>query len=337
MTRLILAAGAVLGLAELAPARAQFAYGPAYGFGGYSYSSRSRFGFSFGGPHLRVSGFAGGYSFRSGYFAGPLVPVAPFGPFGPIGLAPAVPGPFGFGPGWNGFGPPVIIAPPIVIGGNFGPAEPEGAAGAVPPRNDAVLLPRGVKETDFFVIAPKRTTVPEVTRVAEVRPKPAAVFDPFKAPVKLAKDPADPDPKKEAARQIALARTAFAVEDYGRAADHFASASAADAADARTYFLDAQARFAAGQFAEAVALLRDGLARDPKWPAAAFDPAELYAGRADLYAAHLAALKKAVADNPGQPVLEFLLGYQLWFGGEKAEAAKLFRAAEKRLTAPGPI
>ena len=35
--------------------------------------------------------------------------------------------------------------------------------------------------------------------------------------------------------------------------------------------------------------------------------------------------------------LEFLLGYQLWFSGDKMEADKLFRAAEKRLAAPGPI
>lgn len=335
MTRSIFAVCAVLGLSELAPARAQFAcgplHGPGYGFGGYSYSYRSGFGFSVGGPHLRVSGFAGGFVTRAAYFAPPLVPVAPFGPFGPVGFAPAYQGPFGFGP-------VVVVAPPVVIGGNFGPQEPpEPAVGLVPPRDNAVLLPRGAKETDFLVFAPKKTTVPEVTRVADVRPGPVIAFDPFKAPVKVALDLPDPDPKKEAARQLRLARAAFAAEDYGRAADHFARASTSDPADARTYFLHAQAQFAAGQYADAVARVRDGLARDPKWPAAAFDPADLYDGRADLYALHLNALKKAVADNPGQPVLEFLLGYQLWFGGDKAEAAKLFRAAEKRLAAPGPI
>lgn len=345
MTRFILAACVVLALSGLAPARAQFVCGPlcgpGYGYGGYSYSYRSGFGFSVGAPGFRISGFAGGYVSRAVYFAPPLVPVAPFGPFGPVRLVPAgfAPVPFvGFAPVWNGFGPPVIVTPPLIIlGGNFGPDGPEVPAGGVPSRDDAVLLPRGAKETDFFVIAPKKRIVPEITRVADVRPGPVLAFNPFAVPVKVAADRPDPDPKKEAARQIGLARAAFAAGDYGRAADHFERASASDPTDARIYFLHAQAKLAAGQYAEAVGRVRDGLTRDPKWPAAAFDPAELYDGHAARYTAHLGTLKQAVADNPGQPALEFLLGYQLWFGGEKAEAANLFRAAEKRLAAPGPI
>ncbi len=129
----------------------------------------------------------------------------------------------------------------------------------------------------------------------------------------------------------------FAAGDYGRAAENFARAMAADPADARTYFLQAQAKFAAGQYAEAVARIRDGLARDPKWPAAKFDPTELYGDHPERFFLHLFALKKANAETPNQATLEFLLGYQLWFSGDKAEADKLFRAAEKRLAAPGPI
>ena len=104
---------------------------------------------------------------------------------------------------------------------------------------------------------------------------------------------------------------------------------------ALAYFLHGQARFAAGQYAEAAARIRDGLARDAKWPQSAFDPTELYGERPERFFAHRTALKKALAENPGQVTLEFLLGYQLWFSGEKAEADKLFRAAEKRLAAPG--
>lgn len=338
MKRFIVVVCATLGLSELAPARAQFGAGPLYGpSSGYSsgYSYRTGFGFSFGGSHLR-----GGFVSRSAFY-GPLllVPVAPFGPFGPIGFAPV---PFGpvtpFGVGF-GVGPPIIVVPPpIIIGGNFGNPDAR-PANVLPRRNEPVVLPRGAKETDFLVIAPERPgTVPEVTRV-EPRPVPPIVggFDPFKPAVKVVAEVPDADPKKEAARLAKLARASFAAGDYGRAAEHFDRAIAADPDDARAYFLHAQARFAAGQYAEAVARIREGLAHDPTWPKAAFDPAELYAGRADLYADHLAALKKAVADNPGQAALEFLLGYQLWFGGDKAEAGKLFRAAEKRLAAPGPI
>lgn len=333
MTRFVVAACAALGLAGFAPARAQFTCGPlcgpGYRFGGYSYSFRSGFGFSVGGPHFRVSGFSGGFVTRAAYFAPPLVPVAPFGPFGPVGFVPAYPGPFGFGP-------TVVVAPPVVLGGGFVP-DFDLPAAAVPPRNDAVVFPRGAKESDFLVIAPRRGAIPEVPRVAARGPGPRIDFDPFREPVRVEQDRPDPDPKKEAARQVALARAAFAAGDYGRAADHFERASTSDPADARLPFLRAQALFASGQYADAVARIRDGLGRDPKWPASGFDPAEVYGGHPDRYAAHLDALKKAVTDNTGQPVLEFLLGYQLWFGGARVEAEKLFRAAEKRLTAPGPI
>ncbi len=338
MKRFIVVVCAVLGLSELAPARAQFVaglYGPGYGHGyssGYSYSYRSGFGFAVGGSYLRVSGFSGGFVARPALFAPPvLVPVSPFGPFG-------------FGSAFNGFGPPliappvIVVPPPVILGGNFG--NPDALAGNVPPRNDGVVFPRGAKETDFLVIAPKKvTTVPEVTRVAAVRPPGPIIgaFDPFKPVVKVVAEVPETDVKKEAARQVKLARAAFASGDYGRAAEHFERAMTSDPTDTQTYFLNAQARFAAGQYSEAVALVRNGLDRDAKWPASAFDPAEVYASRADRYAVHLGALKKAIADNPGQATLEFLLGYQLWFSGEKVEAEKLFRAAEKRLAAPGPI
>ncbi len=336
MMRFFVVACAVLGLSELAPVRAQFVVGsmpgPGYGFGG-GYSYRGGFGFSFGGPHVRVSGFGGGFVSRAVFYP-PLVPVAPLGPVGFSGPA-----------YWNRWGvaPPIVIVtpPPIIVGGNFDAPDPDAAANNVPPpRNDAVVFPRGAKETDFIVISPKKgTTVPEVTRVAPppLPPPPMGAFDPFKPVTKVAAEYPEADPKKEAARLVKLARTAFALGDYGRAAEHFERAITADPADARAYFLQAQARFATGQFAEAVARIRDGLARDAKWPTAAFDPAEMYDGRADRFTTHLAALKKAVADNPGQAALEFLLGYELWFSGEKAEAEKLFRAAEKRLAAPGPI
>jgi len=38
-------------------------------------------------------------------------------------------------------------------------------------------------------------------------------------------------------------------------------------------------------------------------------------------------VEKTAAANPGEPTLEFLLGYQLWFVGEKVEARKWFDAA----------
>jgi hypothetical protein len=342
VARFTLVALALLGLSELAPARAQFVYGPVplYGYsGGYSYSYRSGFGFSFGGPRVRVSGFAGGFVSRSAFYAPPVAfGFAPFAPFAPFG------DPFfgGWGPGFapvGPFGAPAVIVPvpvpvPVpVIGANVADPDPDRLLD---------LVPRGARPTDFLVIAPKKeVTVPEVTRVAVVpRPGPGGPripFDPFRPEAPVKAEVPDADPKKEAARQTALGRAAFAGGDYGRAAEHFERATSADPADAPAYFFHAHAKFASGQYAQAVARLRDGLARDPRWPASKFDPTALYGDKPERFVLHLIALKKAHADNPNEATLEFLLGYQLWFSGDKADADKLFRAAEKRLAAPGPI
>jgi tetratricopeptide (TPR) repeat protein len=197
------------------------------------------------------------------------------------------------------------------------------------PQNDDKLFPK-VNRDEFVVIAPNRN--PAERLPVPVPPPAIKPFDP--AAVRL--DAAEADPKREAERRVKLGRAAFADGDYGRAAEHFAAATAADPAEPTTYFLHGQAHFASGQYRDAVARIRDGLARDPRWPQFPFAPAALY-GDPKQFAAHLADLKKANADRPGQVTLEFLLGYQLWFGGEKAEADKLFRAAEKRLADPGPI
>jgi Tfp pilus assembly protein PilF len=325
MKRFVLAAIVMLGLSELAPAKGQFVVGPArpYGYrGGFAYSYRSNFGFAYGVSNFRFSAFSGGFVTRS-FFVPPPV----FNPFG---------GPFvgGWGPG---FGPPVVAVPvpvpvPVQVPGANGDPEPL----PLPPRNDGALFPKG----DFIVIAPnKEVMVPDVKKVAPVPkpPGPMVAFDPFRPPAKVVAEVPEADPKKEAARLIKLARESFAAGDYGRAAENFDRAITADPNDPRTYFLHAQAKFAAGQYAEAVARIREGLARDPNWPAAAFDPAELYGVNPERFILHLFALKKTLGENPNQATLEFLMGYQLWFAGDKEEADRFFRAAERRLPAPGPI
>ena len=297
------------------------------------------------------------------YPFGQFVPVSRFGPvvpFGPIPPTAFVPlgafypgfgyggfgyGGFGSGFGYGGFryggfgygfGPPVIVAPPpIILGGGNG-VDPDGnaLAGIPPPANNAELLPKGAGAGDWLVIAPQKGgTIPAVTRVAPVPPIPVA---PFVAPVPVNVEKPEADPKLEAARLVKLGRASFANGNYGRAAEYFTRAIESDP-EAQTYFLLGQAKFAAGQYADAVARIRDGLALDPNWPASGFNPADLYGAEAVRFAAHLAALKKTLNENPNQAMLEFLLGYQLWFSGNKAEAEKLFRTAEKRLAAPGPL
>lgn len=322
--RFLLVGAAVLALSELAPVRAQYINGPFYAPGySYSYSYRSGFGFSIGGPGFRFGAVGGGFVTRS-VVVGPPVFFAP----GPVGFA-------GWGPGFGpGFGPPVVavaVPVPVPIPVVVGRPDPEPPTPVVP-RGDE-LFPKVARPGDFVVIAPRRGI--ERPPVPDLPKPPVPMVDPARGAVRV--EAVEADPLREAARQVKLGRAAFAEGDYGRAAEHFERATAADPADAVTYFLHGQAKFAAGQYREATARIRDGLARDPKWPQSPFRADELYAGKADPFAGHLRELRKAVADNPGMVTLEFLLGYQLWFSGERAEADKLFRAAEKRLPDPGPL
>ena len=311
MRRTVLAAVAVLGLSELAPARAQPFVPPGH--------ARFRFGLAVGPPVFPVAGFAGGFYARS-VWAVPYPGVPVYGYGGPYLLAPPV----------------VVVPPPVVVvaGGDAG-LPPDNALGPPPPR-------RG----DFLVIAPQKNvpppaagaeerTIPHLDRIAQP-PKavggPAFAFDPFakRPPEKPNPEKPEADPAAEAARLVRLAREAFAAEHYGRAAERLDAASAVRPADPLPYFLRAQARFAAGQYADAVASIREGMKRAPDWPAGDFKPRELYGPRPERFDTHLAELRQAVKDNPADAGLAFLLGYELWFAGDRAEAVRLLRDAAKR-------
>jgi hypothetical protein len=346
---------AALALLDPAPAPAQFMLGPVCP-PAYGHPPLVRgFGFPFHGPGFHAAGFAGGYYSRSVFFNGPpwnvLPPVSTLTPFGwSPGFLPAG---WGVGPGSGWFAnPPVVVmqAPIILAGANAdaGNARRDDASNPalafeeLPKPIDP--FPRGARPGQFIVISPRKAFPepgrmnPEVDRVAGApRPVPAIRFDPFAKRLKVDAEPRDADPAKEAARLLALGRAAFAAGEYGRASQQYERASAVDAKLAPPHFLRGQAAFAAGRFADAMAAIRAGLELDPAWPASTFDPKEHYGANAAAFAIHLAELRKAVAANPGEPTLEFLLGYQLWFVGEKAEARKWLDQAAKRLGDAGPV
>lgn len=365
MKRVILAA-VVVALADAAPARAQFVVGPACPHGyGCQFGYGGGLGFSYHKRGLRVAGFAGGFYSRSVFVAPPFAPfiAPPFVPTLPVFPPVATLTPFGWtpgfiqpgwgvGPGWGWFAPPptIIVPPPIILAGNNDgnnrkPDDGNPALAFEQLPRPIEPLPRGAKPGDFLVISPKPNQpqpgqiTPEVTRVAAVPrpPVPAFRFDPFAPRIKVDVEKPDPDPVKESARLVKLGREAFAVGEYGKAAEQFDRATTADPKAAPPHFLKAQAAFAAGSYTDAVTAIRAGLALDPAWPAGTFDPKEPYGANPAAFANHLAELRRAVVANPAEPTLEFLLGYQLWFIGEKVEARKWFDAAEKHLGAPGPI
>jgi len=347
--RIIVLAAALM-FVDAAPARGQFVTGPGcpppyrhpFTIRGYSYPAQGFYG----------AGFAAGFYSRSAFvgpFGLPWNVLPPISTLTPFGWTPGfLPAGWGIGPGWGGIAPPVaMVQPPIVLAG--GNAERNEATG-----NPALAfeklpqpikpLPRGARD-QFIVISPKKAfpeagrVNPEVDRVAAVPPPRVPVFrlDPFAKRAKVDVEPREADPAKEAVRLLALGRAAYAAGEYGRAADQFERAAAADGKSASARFLNAQAAFAAGRFADAVSAIRAGLEIDPAWPTSTFDPKEPYGANAVAFTVHLAELRKAVAANPGEPNLEFLLGYQLWFVGERIEAKKWLDSAAMHLAEPGPV
>lgn len=354
-TRLMVLTAAVA-VVNPALARGQFVFVPAFPPAhGHPLFLRG-FGFPYHAHGFYGAGFAGGYYSRSAFvgpFGAPWGALPPVSTLTPFGWSPGfLPAGWGVGPGWGWFAnPPVVVAqPPIILAAASGAADARGddegnpalAFEKLPKPIDT--LPLGARPGQFIVISPRKAFPergrmnPEVDRVARApRPAPAIRFDPFARRVKIDAEPRNPDPAVEAARLLALGRAAFEAGEYGRASEQFERASAVDAKLPAAHFQRGQAAFAAGRFADAVAAIRTGLELDPTWPASGFNAKEPYGANAAAFAAHLADLRKAVAAHPGEPTLEFLLGYQLWFVGEKPEARKWFDTAAKRLPAPGPV
>lgn len=300
--------------------RAQFGYA----------GTRGGVGFTFGGKNLRVTGVVGGWS---GYavpgYGYPVVPGY------------AVPG-YSWGapywvaaPGW--WQAPVIVAPPpptvfvlqqpvVVRQPVVVPLE----AFDPPPREDpraAARVDAKVRAGELMAIRPKANAV-----------RPAAAVEPVPPPVPRRPEPVVPnEPKARAAFEVARAREAFEVGEYGRAAERLADAIAADPAAPLPYFLLAQARTARGEYAEAVAAVRDGMRRAPDWPASGFNLKAVYGPTAAAFDRHLAELREAADADPDDPAVGFLLGYHQWFLGDKIEAVKRFRKATRQARDNGII
>lgn len=328
MRRPILVAAVAFVLIQTNAVQAQIGYGPAR-------PPTFKSGFLFGGfpPAYGLNGR--GNPLARGYRSSIIVPLGfPFFPFNSSG--------------WLGIGtPPIVVAsptvvvlPPVVFSGD--PGDPPPRPAPFPADDDA---PLGAKPGDHLVIRPKKgipllpppDAVPKVDRVVPPVPRPLPDLNPFAARKIENVDKPDPDPVKELARLLKLGKEAFVAGEFGAAGEQFNRAIAIAPKSALPIFLKAQASFAAGSYAAAVTAIQAGLEVDRNWPNSPFDPKELYAANPGWFNEHLAALRGVIVANPGDPALEFLLGYQLWFIGEKAEARKWFDLAEKGLPAPGPI
>ena len=338
MKRMALAAAILIATAAYVPAPAQVMYA--------SYS----FGFSARGPHVHIRGFAGGYSGYYGFNPG-------YGPgWGPgYGNPYFLPPPAGLAPPWY-HRPPVVV---IVNNGFSGGALPNNPFANAPNDPPAVVPvannvpnnapPLGAQTGQFVMITPKPkatnpsapaipngTTLPMITQVVPPVPLvPLPIFDPFanNNPGNIERPEADED--REFARLMKLAGETFEAGEYGRCVGFVERAIKVKPTDAMPLFVKAQCLFATGQYGDAVDAIRDGTKLAPDWPAGGFRPRDAYGTSPDKFDDHIAALRKALAENPGEPVLQFLLGYELWFSGKHDEATELFRAAARG--APGNV
>ena len=303
MRRTLAVLGGLVLLADAGPARGQVV-------------------FAFGGKRVAVQGVIGG-----GVVAGPVWGPPAFAPWGYYGGPVSVVAPVGY---W--VAPPVVVVPPpvVVVGatapalryGLFGPDD-RPQPGTFDPIPDPLARRRvadAVQRGDLLVVHPGGPA-PGFARPG-VAPEPAAV---------------PKEPKQRAAFEVSQAKHAFASGEYGRATERLADAIAAGPEEPLAYFLLAQARTARGEYAEAVAAIRDGMRHAPDWPATTFRLTELYGPNAAVLDEHLKELKAAAAANPADPTLGFLLGYHLWFLGEKAEAVKLFKRAARQVKDRGLI
>lgn len=249
---------------------------------------------------FRFSAHGGGVRFSAGYsrtfHSAPMFGYAWVPAFGP-GYGPGFGNPFFLPP------PPIIVGPPLIL--------PVGNREPVPGNADVV-------KGDFLVISPKKAN--EVDRVIVPEKPRRVVFNPFAVnrPIGPTEPAADPD------RQLKQARAALAAGEFGAAAEVLDRLPN----DETAVFLKSQAQFAAGQYAEAVATIRAGMKRNPKWASNGVKLAELFPAQLDSL---LGELKRSAEANPDSPAVQFLLAHQLWFGGERETARSIFERLTKRL------
>jgi Tetratricopeptide repeat len=247
-------------------------------------------------------------------------------------------GPFGY-PGYSSitvvYGSPRYLFPaPLVLN----PFPPD-VFPIDPPRRE--VFEPGLRERER--LAEQGNNRPRVGRLpapeqGRMPDKPMPLPDPPPAkPEPPAKPPEPPmppmppapekDPIAENERLLKQGREAFAAREYGRAVQRFRQATRIAPQRAQAHFLLAQALLALGKYHEAVDAIDAGVALNPNWPNERFQPLQMYGANVADYPDHLRRLEDTLTANPGDPVLLFLTGYQLWFDGRRDESRRLFQRA----------
>jgi hypothetical protein len=313
---------ALMTVAWTAEARAQLFVNP-YGLAGiHAYGSGVRF--KYRKRHLRVSGFFGNTYAVGGFGAGLYGPIAFYGPgFGSFSY---------FSPG-----PPLGVtyntinvnyqAPPNIIvnnGADRQRLEDEVAGIDLDTTDPITLRPRKELREKELPKLVKKKPEPELMlprKVARARPRPAV-------------RPLPEKPEQDGADPLDLGKKAMAGREYGLAGHRFRQAALAAPRKALPHFLLAQALFALGKYRDALNAIHAGMDLKNNWPTEDFPPRALYKANAADFLEHLKRLEALVEKHPKDSVLLFVLGYELWFDGQRDKAVPLFRKAKQ--LAPNP-
>jgi hypothetical protein len=206
------------------------------------------------------------------------------------------------------------------------------------PAQPAVKKPIEKVEVAKQVEQPAKRPVVEVPKKeAPAPPKPAPPKPPAAEKLPPPKLPPQAEPLHENRRLVGLGLMAFQAGEYGLAALRFRQAAEVEPAQARPYFLLAQAYLALGKYKDAVVAVENGMKRQEDWPLSAFQPrVDLYKGMEDEWFAHKKQLAEVQALHPNQPAYLFLQAYQWWFDGQRDQAAEMFERA-KVLTPNNPF
>ncbi|MBX7168475.1 MAG: tetratricopeptide repeat protein [Pirellulales bacterium] len=141
-------------------------------------------------------------------------------------------------------------------------------------------------------------------------------------PVDVANDLTDLNDRRNelAARYIEFGDKQFAQGRYGEAQLRYRKAIEAAPAQALGYLRRAQALIAVGKFEAAADSLEQGLRLDPDFVKSRFRLQALYLDQGDDLTQHTERLRQATIASPDNADLALLLGWQLYFSGNKAAA-----------------
>ncbi|MCA8940917.1 MAG: tetratricopeptide repeat protein [Planctomycetes bacterium] len=125
------------------------------------------------------------------------------------------------------------------------------------------------------------------------------------------------------ARHLSLGDFYFEEGRYDEAAESYFRALAYAPDDGSIHFVIADALFAQGDYHFAAHMIQKGLQLDPTLVNATTDKREFY-GDPKAFDAQLATLRKYLTEKPYDAAAHAVLGYNLWFSGDRAAARNAF-------------